>query len=99
MLAGVFRIFNLMSEQSPTQQNVNDWLSRQESSDRLIDLSIVIPAYNEQWRLPTTLIDIIDYIDERKINAEVIVVDDGSSDSTCDAVRKFERIRPCLRLL
>ncbi len=86
--------------QSPdSQSDVTEWLERQEASDRSHDLSIVIPAYNEQWRLPTTLIDIIDFIDENKIDAEVIVVDDGSKDETCEVVRKFERIRPCLRLL
>lgn len=88
-----------MNHSPDSQSDVNEWLNRQKISDRSIDLSIVIPAYNEQWRIPTTLIDIIDYIDENKINAEVIVVDDGSSDATCEVVRKFERIRPCVRLL
>lgn len=78
---------------------VKAWLERQTSTDRSLDLSIIIPAYNEQWRLPSTLIDIIDYIDSRNLKAEVIVVDDGSTDATSDTVKKFEKIRPCVRLL
>ena len=80
-------------------KKITEWLDRQSETDRSFDLSIVIPAYNEQWRLPTTLIDIIDFLDSRKLHAEVIVVDDGSTDATIEAVRKFERIRPCVRLL
>jgi len=45
-------------------------------------LSIVIPAYNEEQRLEPTLASIHEYVDRRKINAEVLVVDDGSTDGT-----------------
>ena len=47
-------------------------------------LSVVIPAYNEAERLPSTLQRIRAYIDERRLDAELIVVDDGSSDNTAD---------------
>jgi len=46
------------------------------------DLSIVIPAYNEAARIPVTLASIADYLDESSWEAEVIVVDDGSTDAT-----------------
>lgn len=80
--------------QSP---DVEKWLKTQSATDRSIDLSIIIPAYNEQWRLPSTLIDIIDFLDTQSRSYEIIVVDDGSTDQTEETVRKFERMRPCIR--
>ena len=46
------------------------------------DVSIVIPAYNESQRMVEPLGIILDFIGENSLNAEVIVVDDGSSDDT-----------------
>ncbi|MFT3746274.1 MAG: glycosyltransferase family 2 protein [Pyrinomonadaceae bacterium] len=46
------------------------------------DISIVIPAYNESERLGTPLKTILEFVSSKNINAEVIVVDDGSSDDT-----------------
>lgn len=45
-------------------------------------LSIVVPAYNEQRRLPTTLRRILEFLATQSFTAEVIVVDDGSTDET-----------------
>lgn len=46
------------------------------------DLTLVIPAYNEESRLPQTLTDTKSYLDSWGINYRVIVVDDGSKDAT-----------------
>ncbi len=46
------------------------------------DLSIVIPAYNEAKRLPATLIRIMEYLEARGADYELLVVDDGSTDGT-----------------
>lgn len=46
------------------------------------DLSIVIPAYNEEDRLGATIRQICEYLPTSGTNAEIIVVDDGSSDNT-----------------
>lgn len=46
------------------------------------DFSIVIPAFNEEQRLGDTLQEILDYLADTGTDAEVIVVDDGSTDST-----------------
>ena len=46
------------------------------------ELSIVIPAYNEEQRLSPTLEKIAAYIQSKRPNTEVIVVDDGSADRT-----------------
>lgn len=47
-------------------------------------LSIVIPAFNEEQRLPATLEKIANYIREKRPDTEVIVVDDGSTDKTAE---------------
>ena len=46
------------------------------------EISIVIPAYNESERLGPPLTSVLDFISANSVNAEVIVVDDGSSDDT-----------------
>lgn len=46
------------------------------------DLTIVIPAYNEESRLPRTLTDLTRYLNEWGIDYRVLVVDDGSRDNT-----------------
>ncbi len=48
-------------------------------------LSIVIPAYNEEGRLPATLMSVMGYLARQSYGSEVLVVDDGSSDGTAAA--------------
>jgi len=45
-------------------------------------LSVVIPAYNEESRLPTTLKSVCGYLERQSYRWEVLVVDDGSTDGT-----------------
>ena len=45
-------------------------------------LSVVVPAYNEEARLGASLKAIGDYVDAAGIDAEIVIVDDGSSDRT-----------------
>ena len=61
--------------------------------------SIVIPAYNESGRIPATLKQVVACIRERGWDAEVIVVNDGSTDATADVVREFARTAPEVRLI
>lgn len=49
------------------------------------ELSVVIPAFDEQDRLGDSLRKIQSYILAERLSAELIVVDDGSSDGTCQA--------------
>jgi dolichyl-phosphate beta-glucosyltransferase len=50
-------------------------------------LSIVIPAYNEQRRLPQTLARILAYREAEGLDAELLIVDDGSRDRTLELAR------------
>ncbi|MFM1848194.1 MAG: hypothetical protein RL417_1668 [Pseudomonadota bacterium] len=90
-----------MSESTPRQpkRDLAELLGGDSGVAPTVDLSIIIPALNEERRLPPTLIDMIDHLDGRDTTYEVIVVDDGSSDGTASVVRKFERIRPAIKLL
>jgi len=56
-------------------------------------LSVVIPAYNEQERLGTTLASITDYLKVQAYDFEIIVVDDGSSDGTVGVAQSFDGVR------
>jgi dolichyl-phosphate beta-glucosyltransferase len=47
-------------------------------------LSIVVPAYNEEARLPATLAEIGAWMEARQLDAEILVVDDGSRDRTAE---------------
>ena len=51
--------------------------------------SIVIPAYNESERIALTLERVLTHVRERNWSAEILVVNDGSSDNTADIVRRF----------
>ena len=61
--------------------------------------SIVIPAYNEGARIGHALSEVLRCIHERGWRAEILVVDDGSSDDTAAIVREFAGHNPEIRLL
>ena len=64
-----------------------------------LDLSIVIPAFNEERRLPKAIEQIGSYLSARTLGAEIIVVDDGSSDATPKLIESFGGKFPDLRLI
>ena len=88
-----------MSKDRTNEPSVSEWIDQQAITHAPVDLSVIIPAYNEEWRLPPTLIDIVDYLDQLPLHYEIVVVDDGSKDSTATVVHKFERVRKQIRLI
>lgn len=56
--------------------------------ERDVFLSIVIPSYNEEKNISSTLLEISEYLKNKNFNSEIIIVDDGSSDNTIDQAEK-----------
>ncbi|MEO6058113.1 MAG: dolichyl-phosphate beta-glucosyltransferase, partial [Gemmatimonadales bacterium] len=63
------------------------------------DLTMVIPAYNEESRLEPTLRSYLGYCRTAQRSAELIVVDDGSEDDTSQVVEQLAEEYPELRLI
>ena len=59
------------------------------SSETPIKLSIIVPSYNEELRLPLSLDRIAAYVAGSARSAEVLVVDDGSQDKTADVAASY----------
>jgi dolichyl-phosphate beta-glucosyltransferase len=55
-----------------------------------VDLSIVIPAFNEALRLGESLEGVLDWLEQHNRDFEIIVVDDGSTDATSLVAESFE---------
>lgn len=64
-----------------------------------IALSVIIPAFNEEKRLPTYIQEIMDYLKMFEGQYEVIIVDDGSTDNTSRIVESFKVRYPTLNLI
>ncbi len=62
-------------------------------------LSLVIPAYNEEARLPASLARVSDYLSSRGEPYEVLVVVNGSRDRTADVARAAARRDPCITVI
>ena len=62
-------------------------------------ISIVIPAYNESARIGVALDEVLRCIHKRDWHAEILVVNDGSTDRTAAIVEEFSRVHPEVRLL
>ena len=63
------------------------------------ELSIIIPAYNEEALIVSTLNCLQTYLLARLENFEIIVVDDGSQDKSVELVRQFQTVNKGVRLL
>jgi len=54
-----------------------------------IRISVIVPTYNEESRLPKTLREIDKYLSKQSYDYEIIVVSDGSTDKTVEIVRNL----------
>ncbi len=70
-----------------------------DGGETAVELSIVIPAWNEEDRLPPFLDSVLAFVDGYGGRSEVIVVDDGSTDRTSDVVLERTSRNAGLRLL
>ena len=61
--------------------------------------SLIFPAFNESARLAPTLETVLSYVSQQHWKAEIIVVDDGSTDGTADIVREYTRRNAIVRLV
>ena len=62
-------------------------------------VSVIIPAHNEETRLPHTLEQVLAFLKEQVYTSEVLVVENGSSDRTFEIAEAFARQHPSLRVL
>ena len=62
-------------------------------------LSVIIPAYNEENRITTTLFDIDKYLSEQEYSYEILVVNDGSKDKTAEIIEKLRKVIKKLYLI
>jgi dolichyl-phosphate beta-glucosyltransferase len=62
-------------------------------------LSIIIPAYNEETRLSNTLPQVAKFVEAQDYEAEIIVIDDGSTDRTAEIVEEVAAHHPSVRLV
>jgi len=61
--------------------------------------SIIIPAYNEENRLPSTLEQVFHFLEGQSYTSEVIVVENGSTDKTFEAAQRFAEQYKNLRVI
>ncbi len=62
-------------------------------------VSIIIPAYNEEHRLPHSLDKILAYMEREAANIEVLVVENGSTDRTTEIAESYASRYSCIRVL
>ena len=64
-----------------------------------VKLSIIIPAYKEEANISSTLVSVSEYLGKKDLSCEVIVVDDGSTDSTVSKALDFSGKLPNFRVI
>lgn len=62
-------------------------------------LSIIIPAHNEELRLPRTLRQVFAFLEKQPYSAEVVVVENASTDRTLELAQEFAAQQPNLLVL
>lgn len=63
------------------------------------DLSVIIPAYNEACEIESTVSAVLEYCAQKFARAEIIVVDDGSTDATAVHLKRLLASIPNFRII
>jgi dolichyl-phosphate beta-glucosyltransferase len=66
----------------------------EDEGDGDVQLTVVVPAYNEVARLPSMLTSTIDHLKRSGTTYEILIVDDGSSDGTSSLALEFAQQHP-----
>lgn len=82
-----------------SQRPEGGWPWGERPADDAPVVSVVIPAYNEELRLPEFLDSVEEYMESRDFSMEVVVVDDGSRDNTAGLVEERSARDPRIRLI
>ncbi|HXL37021.1 MAG TPA: glycosyltransferase, partial [Ktedonobacteraceae bacterium] len=61
-------------------------------------LSVVLPAHNEEEAITATVHEVIETLSTWMLDFEIIVVDDGSQDSSGEIVDTMSKTHPCLKV-
>ena len=61
-------------------------------------LSIIMPALNEERRLPGSLVKVDEFLKKQSYTAELVIVENGSTDATVQVVQDFAKTHPYVRL-
>ncbi|OGB94331.1 MAG: hypothetical protein A3H39_10535 [candidate division NC10 bacterium RIFCSPLOWO2_02_FULL_66_22] len=80
------------------ESNGSGWMIRELLHDAGA-LTVIVPAFNEERRLPRAIHDIAGFLRSQDAEFEIIVVDDGSRDGTADTVAAFQAQDDHLRLM
>lgn len=64
-----------------------------------IFLSVIIPAHNEENRLPDTLEQVFRFLEKQSFDSELVVVENGSTDKTFEVAQRFAGGHPNCRVL
>lgn len=62
-------------------------------------LSLILPAHNEEHRLPKTLSQAYDFFQKQNYSVEIVVVENGSQDRTLELAQSFTQQIPYLRVI
>lgn len=91
----------VLTDMNPVAQSADNdvVITSTPAADHHCYLSLIIPAYNEENRLPATLKRIAEYLALRELSYEIIVVDDGSRDATRKIVHEFAQNHDWVRLV
>jgi dolichyl-phosphate beta-glucosyltransferase len=77
-----------MTESSAAYRAYREWVTEPPNVEP--EVSVVIPAYNEEWRILPTIGAIATHMSSRHVPWELIICDDGSTDATVDLVHGLQ---------